>query len=259
MAEKYRRLAEGYNYEATDEGEIIVRERYLRDDTNGPVAVANLPVPGTTAAVDPDGNTISLCLCRRKQLTNPGADPLSREWEFSFSTKSAKPPKQDSASRKFTAGGEIITLEDARNTWFWYKTVVATPAVSISNQAVHRAIMRGSFNRIKDGMTDGEKDTWVHTTMQARAGRINHASWESFAPGQILFVGLDGGDYIDVAGSRRWRFDCQFEYRIVPGAGSFDWNYVWRPDVDDWDRPYNSQTDGAGAFLYATADLSGLF
>jgi len=81
-------------------------------------------------------------------------------------------------------------------------------------------------------------------------GKLNNATFPDvpaqagFAAGIWLFGGANATEYSDEFGRRRWKAVYTFLFRSVtgnPGDGK-GWNYVWRKDTYDWDKPINKRT-----------------
>lgn len=177
-----------------------------------------------------------------------------------YSTNANNPTAEyDENQRRFQMGGEILTIDNPTN-WVWASapgTVSVAQPIFISN-------VMGSFTRqIQFGSTSS-KDKWINGKATDALGTINHAKFEGFRIGSVLWSGVSGGNSYDSQGREQWIFDCEFSYRVIRDETAAitqdDWLYIWRKDLSDagngkWDKPIDADSKG----LYAKRNFPAIF
>lgn len=178
----------------------------------------------------------------------------------SYSTQAYDPKGEfDENQRRFQMGGEITTIDNPTN-WVW----ASAPGTVAVAQPIYKSNVMGSFTRqIRFGST-ASKNKWIQGKATDALGTINHAEFEGFRIGAVLWSGVSGGNSYDADGNEQWIFDCEFSYRIIRdetvAITQDDWLYIWRKDLSDagngkWDKPQ----DANGKFLFAKRNFPAIF
>lgn len=256
MPEMYAERESGYQFSKTERGARGRRE-FIRDDVDGTIAAASLPTIGTSTMVDESGSSVSDCICR---TMDPSWEDGVKKYVATYDTNSTSASGStsvptDTASRSFSGAAEAVSIESTPgNGWRWEGS---TEPVS---QQVFKNIFTGEFTIPKSGMTSAEKATWLAEVV-SNAHCINDDTFEGFAEGRVLFVGIDGGTSRESNGDLVWSFNMIFRFRIIKDPlSSFtqdDWLYLWDKDQGKWDKPewYNGVSY---VNLYTKSDLTDL-
>jgi len=263
MTVGYVRLPRGYDYSVL-ETEVKGQEVYMRHDSGtGAVPAASLPIVGTTAMKDAEGNAIASCLCRSSSTKYIDDDVSSPQITYFFSTKKGSdagsdlPPK---GTWRMDAGVETVgigmgklkeptlTFKQDSNSFVGESVTITIPVFSFTLP-----------NKITSDVS-----TYM-TQLIACLGKINSdvmnsQALASFQVGSILFNSVSGGTSFNALGALMWTFECHFSVRVIPDytpsgseAKNGTWNAMWDPKNLRWDVVTNS---GADTFrIYSTADL----
>jgi len=284
MTELWKRQVDGYSYEQNEDG-TTGQEIYIRhDDAAGGVVPGSLPVPGSSSMLKPNGSADTSCVCRTGRFEYLGADINTGKWTFMFDTKHGGGSPQASISndeddRSFSMGGEVVSVDanQSKLSWKWAGIGGGSEPV---RQPVSKFVITGAFSIPKVGMSDAEFATWF-AHCKAAGGKINNAAFEDgigdvFAPGQVLFSGIDGGTYTNEDGEKKWKFAVNFDYRVINDtdyAGQAIWSDDWRylfatgsSTVDPegvgayagWDKPYTVDGGAGTIYLFAKANLQAI-
>lgn len=258
MSEMYKELASGYKLTEGQKNTTGTR-LFVRDDVSGDVAVASLPVVGTSLMKNYSGSDITGCLCRSSRpYEQDGVKHI--EFSYSISDPDSGAGKgggsyvpTDTSSRSFSGAAELVVIEGGKSEWVWQEA--GTPVT----QSLSKRIFTGTFTVPIPGMNEVQKALYL-AIVKNLAGTINNATFEGFAIGQVLFVGIDGGTYRDANGVLFWSFNAQFQFRIIRDevwdVTQNDWLLVWNVETGRWDYP---RIDISGfKYLYKKTDFSTL-
>ena len=258
MVVLYTRQSGGYKYKVTED-ETTGQEIYKRhDDAASGIAPGALPVVGTTALDDPDGNAVASCVCRSKEFIYESGDTaMGAHWTFLYSTTKGaggnpgKNVNTDPETRRFEMGGKILSIKSGEESWYWETD--QTPV----KQPIAKLLTVGSFTIPKGPLTPAQKTTFIGL-VKTQASTLNDAAFEDFAEGQVMFEGIRGGTTF-VDGELNFQFEMMFTYKIINDdwqvVSKDDWFYLWREDNGTWDIP-NDSPSGAGNRHYKKTDFT---
>jgi hypothetical protein len=256
MAEMYKRTAEGYQYNETEDG-ITGQEIYIRDDVSGTLAVASLPVVGSSVHSDPYGSAVGSCYCRTKNAVFPDGHPDTLKWTMSFGTRKpsaeSNPINNDPNNRRFRMGAEMVTIESPSiGSWVWGSgSGSGTPI----DQKIYQRIVQGDFTIPKSKLTPAQNTAFIGSVI-SYAGRINSATFEGFPAGQVYFSGIEGGTTYD-QGDLQYNYEMHFEFMINPHIGTSEPAYLYaykESSPAGWAIPQ----DSAGNKLFGSVDLNSI-
>jgi hypothetical protein len=269
MAEMYVELGDQYELETTEKGVTGTRV-FRRDDTNGTVAAASLPVVGTSLMVDRSGSNVTGCVARRKREIWAGGHEGTPEIAYTYDTEDANNPLPGSSITQ-DDDHEEFDLSVSRETFHPDPNVASgdywkiTGAAEALDEPLPVAILQGSFSKPfpNKSMTSAQKDTLL-ARLKTYARTINTAAFEGFAVGQVMFTGVSGGSFRTSSGAKRYRFMLHFEFRILgddmtgTAITQDDWLYIASAQAAKFVKPVTNTTSKN---LYKKSDFStgGLF
>jgi hypothetical protein len=223
-----------------------------------------------------DGSNLNVLARRiRQKYTHFEAGVKKKKFVISYSSRpgSSEIITPDEDNRRYTGGGEILTIDEPLN-WKW------NGDNSAIDQPMFLSNVMGTFTRQRILTSDAAKETWIDEVFAEQAGTINTTAFEGHRIGSVLFTGFSGGTQFDENGDKTWVYDLEFSYRIIrspakekdDGGQKFavdyngaaikqdDWLFLWRDTGSAagggaWDKP----KDGDGNFLYAKTELEDLF
>jgi len=154
--------------------------------------------------------------------------------------------KVDEEQRNFTAGGEIITVNNKPNeAGVWHWTLEPTEdAINESKgkcvQKIYKTNVLGTFSRTVKVAQD-DFVSYLNTQLFPLLGHINDPVFESvtygiFQKGTCLFNSASGNLTIDADSQRFWEIALNFSYKFIPELGLANvvedtWQYIWRSDT----------------------------
>jgi len=201
--------------------------RVFVDKTGGP---ASLPALGD--AID---GAYPTCLCRKRTLTLWGGKPGIYQYVCDYSTETTDNSEIDETTafadlpRTLSVSGEMKRLDSGRH-FYWYGTS------DIAGVPIYKRIITATLTIPKVYTTSAA----IITAAQSYLGKVNDATanFEGLTTEYWLFSGIRSTEYINAAGSKRWRAELSFELRVVPavGGGTGGWNHVFDPTVPGWKK-----------------------
>jgi hypothetical protein len=258
----YVELREGRKVVETDQG--VECEQSFVEKTGG---ADSLPAIGDAFSVTtPAALSFANSVCKSRDFSyfwyDHAAAAHKQKIICRFSTRSGASLIPDSGARRYSLGGEVLTIPNNPTSpgegWIW-----ALGGEKVK-QPIYQSNIMGSFTAQKELASDSAKATWM-ATVEGLAGKINTSAMEGHRVGSVLFSGVSGGTQQDETGGTIWLFECEFTFRIINGLDvdgnavtQDDWLYLIDRNAGGagrWDKP---QEATSGRFLYEKANLSSL-
>lgn len=98
-------------------------------------------------------------------------------------------------------------------------------------------------------------DDWIDV-LQARASKLNEASFEGIPRGCCLFVGAEMRNGTDRSTQRKWTADFHFIVRKIDDVDEDAWQMLFRPDKLKWEEAVFKVEGKDDVRLYEYADFS---
>jgi len=251
MSETWKRLVTGFRYNAT-ETEISATDVYVRhDDWPAGITAANLPVPGSSVLVKPNGSTVASCLCRGCEEAYPDGNSNLPVRTYTFSTRAPGqivPNRQDANQRQWEVGSDAVRAGKAMQGWKW----------EALNEPINEASDPGMIKRCSliswTVMKETSSLAAYIVKIQACAGCVNNAAFDGWsAKGIVYFAGASGATYVDPTTlTLMYRFALKFTARIIPSISADTWQYAVTP-YGNWDKPVSGSD-----YMFTEADFSQL-
>lgn len=246
MADKYRLLTESVKFDYGTENGARGEAAFINDPV-GPYS--SIPVMGAPWAFL--GTTAVSCVLRNIHIEYLEGDVSRIRYQLSYSSakegsdNSGRNTPSDPEARTWDYGGEFQTISGTAAGWVW-----GTGTVPIGDKQLPIRILSIGFSRPTATLSS---TTSLVEAIKACAGMVNHAEFEGWPAGCVLCLGARGGTFRNEHGGLRYRFEIQFQVRLIPGKANNGWQYIL-DDTGVWQTPMNS-----GKYLYGTADFSTLF
>lgn len=266
MAEMYSEVGSRWLLSETEDGWEGTRV-FIRDDNNGAIAAASLPVRGTTVMKAADGTTdVPGCICRTKRITYEGGHVGSAVVECTFSTKSVSSRRSgdsvpdDYQAATFDFGVGLDTVKPDPNppggdywTWGSSEEVEQDLPITIPDGRVEITFPFEVAASLRDQLLARVKEY---------RGTLNNATFWGHDAGQVMFMGISGGGtYRDATNAVVYRVSFLFQFRTLPttlkdsGADTKDWLYVFSAKHGKYKKPV---TNVGGKYLYEEKNFATL-
>ena len=246
MADKYRLLAESVKFDYGDENGARGEAAFINDPMG---SYDSIPTLGSQWSFL--GTVASGCTLRNIHLEYLEGDTSRIRYTLNYASAKdggdnpGKHTPSDADARSWDYGGEFQTISGTAAGWTW-----SDGTSLIGDKQLPIRVLSISFSRPTATLTS---TTSLITAIKACAGKVNNATFEGWPAGCVLCLGAKGGTLRNEYGQLRYRFEIQFQVRLIPGKANNGWQYILN-DAGAWDTPKNGSN-----FLYGTADFSTLF
>jgi len=151
--------------------------------------------------------------------------------------------KEDDDQRTFSAGGEVISIDNPENyagKWYWTPTPTEAQIGEANGkviQKIYKTNVVGSFGRTVK-VSEANFVNYITNNLFPNLGKINSSTFESggyglFSRGTCLLNSASGSMAKNNRGKNEWVLNLSFSYKFIPELGMVDdtWQYSWRTDT----------------------------
>ena len=226
---KYKELASGFEFVRDRKG-ATGRRVFQRNDADGTISIADLPVVGFSKMVNEWGRPVAGCIALSSRYTFAAGHTETPVFTVSY----GPPGLEGSVEHEESTSHFNVGVHQLSSPAHFWKYQGSTAKVSAP---VPVEISTGTVTRVKSGLTQA-KNTSFRAVMVNNMGRLNDRAFEGFARGNVKFEGGYGGSYRDADGNLRYSYELIFAYKIARALKSGS------PVNDVWQKEYNAEVGG---------------
>ena len=159
--------------------------------------------------------------------------------DFSYSYTQTPPEESES----WTGGAGALSIENPSGHWREYTPATVGPLPPETNLEKYdamtgRVVMNyatGVFTKTQAVLAFNKASTIA--SFLAVAGKLNNATFDGFAKGQVLCESMDGSTRVRGDGLTEYLFTIRYHWKkLGSGIANDDWQYAWSSN-NGWIRP----------------------